>query len=1439
MDYSLVYAAGAVWLSVLLVYYLLSRRPLYAMPVGGLAVALAFIVLYPWVMGWANDKAFRDLAVFEQSRQCILDTVGTAAVHVSFATDVITTAGAVLGLFTLGISTAVASIIADAIISAFASLVHAIVAYLSYAESILGTAVAAVNLAPSFAALAAPLLATLMPDRRGAAVAAAVASAPVVLGAAFLLTPPLTPYDACHTGKTNMALNSAVYAKADGPITLVFEGISYGGWNVTIVYSPVVEGKLYIPAGNYTAYAIWSFIPIPLGEVRAPPREAAVANVTIANRTASLPDIPSTANLSISITRYVDEWTFASDKRPDRQSYEGIYKTYTYVINYSCYGTSAECPGFSLVYSALGQIVRVVIRVYESQNVYYSTDTSVTNATAISEELWEQICHIGEVPFGYCPGYRQPTRGEAVASITPVVEYECTYYVNGTCQQYEERRLERRFRAEVVFYAWPLSAPRLAGILHDGERTYDWVVGLLALAFPPFGLAGAIAKYFGGMIAWLTTALIPYLLSLIYAEIAVVLGIGGVLALIGAGNVFWQWLHVNLIAKMRWGFDPIRTPLRLIRTTARYMGRGESPLTSVTVQTTKEVVKEVVKEPVKKASMAWFGVAAAVRGWEMLYYGDAWLWPAYGAQAAALYRHLRSTDFTLTRREALARSLFYTLTPAGHVYARRLDAYIYWLQSAAYLRADAFAALAAKQFREAYLHNLELTGSRRLAVELTLAFRRPATATDAAFYVLGHLGPKPRKYLTPVVEELARRLGITPEEAARRWMAVYGYDYDRVREALSKLGIELSPQGVISLPLYKEASEYIASRLIAMGEYGLAAAFKWTDAVREFEARYASLDALARGDAEAWRRYVVAVAREWEPLRVETRPSDVVEAVDALRWIASRLVYRGGEYHLDYGGLMPLEKAAMAYPEVWEKITTLVGGILPEDLVMRALSKPETAYAIYALAQEEPKVEALVRLYSKREPWELVEEAARLQRLGRADLAAVLGDAAELAAAARMAQALPFEPSLDVYDIARAMALGLTEEQARYVLERYGSPALQWLEDARVPREGEEPSRLVDYLLTSYYAREDLERAAAELEEILGWKPSPEQVEAVRDLYVKVEYPELARAFEEREAAIRELAERLEKYGWAEAPGYVDVAGYETIQVADGYIIAKPELAERYRRAVEELEEKGEIQVDDWFVAYALHRAGYQVEPADRGLWTARMETDRELSVAPAEAELASVTSSAAIGGVGEAHGAGEAEAVEAASAVLRAAAEEAWERWGDFGREYVERVGPRGLEALERAESLQRLAAEYGASLALEDAVRYVEQYGPSAANAWAEDYAAGRYGEWARGYVSERGWKALETLQHYEAAEEEARRLGIEMDREALLKIAERWGEEAPDRVVEIAAQRVAREYGLRGLEDEIAKDIRSYGLEAVLEKAKKAAEAEDPREAYRRLS
>ncbi|MEM0468411.1 MAG: hypothetical protein QXT27_04370, partial [Pyrobaculum sp.] len=290
MDSSLVYTAGAVWLATLLAYYLLSRRPLYAMPVGGLAVALAFITLYPWVLGWHNQKALLDLRVFEISRQCIVSTVGATASHVSFAAEVILTAASVFAIFTLGLSVAIASILVDAIIDAFNTLIQGITSYLGYAESVLGLLASVTAMLPAFTALGAPLVATFLPDRRGAAVAAAVASIPVVASVPFLLTPPLQPLQ-CTAEAVIYQHNAAVQVSSNAPLLWLFQGNATQGYNVTVVYGALTSGKLYLPAGNYTVTTIWSFIPFPAGRVEAKAVNATIANVTLANRTAYLPDI--------------------------------------------------------------------------------------------------------------------------------------------------------------------------------------------------------------------------------------------------------------------------------------------------------------------------------------------------------------------------------------------------------------------------------------------------------------------------------------------------------------------------------------------------------------------------------------------------------------------------------------------------------------------------------------------------------------------------------------------------------------------------------------------------------------------------------------------------------------------------------------------------------------------------------------------------------------------------------------------------------------------------------------------------------------------------------------------------------------------------------------------------------------------------------------------
>ena len=300
-----------------------------------------------------------------------------------------------------------------------------------------------------------------------------------------------------------------------------------------------------------------------------------------------------------------------------------------------------------------------------------------------------------------------------------------------------------------------------------------------------------------------------------------------------------------------------------------------------------------------------------------------------------------------------------------------------------------------------------LAGSKRPAAELALAYpRRPVSATDAAFYILYAARMeelKGVKYFYPLVGEVAERasklLGreVTVEEVARRWLALYGYDYDKLAYAMKALGLDHSPQTIVSLPALSAFAEIAAKRLIEMGEYGAAAAFKWTQAVKEFEARYAPLESLASGDREAWARYIKRLyAEEWAPLRAELpRPSELVQMESTLKWYADNLRLVKGEWYVnDRGYMLPLAAAA-------EKLVDMVKDIIPEDLAWKGAAKMDPAVLI-KLANEERNVDRLVELYAKNAPvGELVEEARRLMEMGRPDLAAKLGDAAELAAMAR------------------------------------------------------------------------------------------------------------------------------------------------------------------------------------------------------------------------------------------------------------------------------------------------------------------------------------------------------------------------------------------------------------------------------------------------------
>ena len=1457
--FEIVYVAGAAWLAVLLAYYYAARRPLWGMPVGGIAVALAFIVLYPWITSFFTPKPLQDLAAFEQSRKCIQDTIGAVATHVSFAADVVFTVASILALFTLGLSYAIASIIVEALIDAVASFTNGVIAYLGFGESVLGALAMVVRLTPAFSSIAAPLLATFIPDRRGAATAAAVAALPIALTAPFLLAPPLEPLQCGLVDQPVLKYDADVYLSSNAPLVWVFNGTALvkkavngtitlaPSANVTAVYGAFEEGRVRLPAGNYTVYAVWSFFPIYVGNFLIEERNATYLNATIANKTAHLPDLPISMNITARfMMSYVDGWTFSADEAPNAVRSEGGLNVYEYLVEYRCYGTTSDCPVFAKALRALGQIASAEVKVLEASYVDYSYHAEVSPTAEIGEKLWQELCKIGEVPGGYCTPYSRPNASYVYIVVRPTPVYECN---NQTCW---EVPVQRDFKAKILFKARPTTPPFLAGIQYNGHRTFDVVQKLFGnmsiiqiatlAATDPAALGAVFAKnvvenFLLKPLDWVLKKLIPYLLTLIFAEAVVLGGVAGVAILVGGGNVFWRWLNIGMIARWHWRYDPIRSAMGAGIRVSKALGRGGALTRPVTIEATKEVTKEVVKDTVKRASMKWLALAAGLRAAYTVYYGDWYLWPAYLAGAGLIYRDLRKTDFALSRREALARAAFHTFVPAGHELAQRIDSFIYWARMAAHLRVDAFAALAARELHKAYQENLELTGSRPLAAELTFAYARPVSATEAAFYIM-FVANKERlkgvKYFYPLLGEVAKKASATEEDVARRWMSLYGYDYDRLKEALQKLGLDPTPQTVVMLPKLESFSETAAQRLIEMAEFRLAAAFSWTEAVRRFEEKYnVKLEDLGNNVEAAWRRYVTRVlAEEWTPLRRGlVSLSEIAETEATLRWLAEHLAFHSGQPYLQMGDvLVPLDKAALAYPDVYKRLYSLVEGIIPEEVFHKAMSSPETAMAMYQLASELPPLDKLADRWAKfGEPEQLVREADKLVDLGRHDLAERLRDAAELAAMARAAQASSLPIGYSPRDLAELTAgLGLTEEEARFVLEKYGSYAIDWLRDAEPPAEKAEPSRLAEHLARAPFYKEDAEAAARELEEILGWRPTEEQVKAVAELFLK---EELSAASLDHEALAEKLAEHVERHGWAEVPPQVAdfMEGYKLVEGRDSYIALRDDKAELLDKALQELREAGAAVVEDPVVAMALARMGYDIEPYAFAKWTAyEKREEAKLEEAPgqpppakepiekeAHATLAKPPEEAPhVEELDRAEPLKETEAVQAGLEVVEGERQEVGGEFVRSQKEEPEAGGgysePRLLEEelrkvwtedeskmLRAAERLMELAAEYGVFMSEEEAKKWAREHGSNAPNAWAEEYAEKKYGEWAREYVEEVGWKGLETLKHYEEVEKEARRLGLEAEREELLKLAEKYGEEAAERLKDAVAEKLAKEF------------------------------------------
>jgi hypothetical protein len=309
---------------------------------------------------------------------------------------------------------------------------------------------------------------------------------------------------------------------------------------------------------------------------------------------------------------------------------------------------------------------------------------------------------------------------------------------------------------------------------------------------------------------WIWTSLIPWALRLIYTLIAVTAGAAGVLIIVGAGAPMLKILGLSQFFQLKLRASSVETTvLQLASRGLAAAGKGGAAVAGgATAAATAEAVKNATASWIRYAQM-WALYASSALRW------TAWLWrfdPIRLLAALALSGYVGSKlDLKIfitaphprlqPAANALAKLLEYSvrqlkgmhllmhhgnvpLTPeleAAQKGAKALD----WLWAATHLRVDFFVAKAiARTFHTAY----HLSGGDvKLAALWTVVMRTPPRHLGdlAAFAEFHGIKIRPLPVHPADLVEGYKRLGFlyTQEQAAARYLAYYGYDYQRLKEA--------------------------------------------------------------------------------------------------------------------------------------------------------------------------------------------------------------------------------------------------------------------------------------------------------------------------------------------------------------------------------------------------------------------------------------------------------------------------------------------------------------------------------------------------------------------------------------------------------------------------------------------------------------------------------
>jgi hypothetical protein len=298
-------------------------------------------------------------------------------------------------------------------------------------------------------------------------------------------------------------------------------------------------------------------------------------------------------------------------------------------------------------------------------------------------------------------------------------------------------------------------------------------------------------------------------LRLVYTLIAVTAGVAGVLIIIGAGAPIMRILGISQFFQLRLRAGSVETTmLQLASRGLAAAGKGGAAVAGgITAAATSEVTKNVAASWIRYAQM-WALYASSALRWMV------WLWrfdpirltaamglSAYVGSKLDLKIFIRAPHSRLQPAAAATAKLVEymlrqlkgmhlimhhgtPLTPEAQVAASSAKA-LDWLWAATHLRIDFFVAKAiARTFHTAYHLS---GGDMRLAALWAVTMRTPPRHLGdlAAFAEFYGIKIRPLPVHPADLVEGYKRLGFlyTQEQAAARYLAHFGYDYMRLKQA--------------------------------------------------------------------------------------------------------------------------------------------------------------------------------------------------------------------------------------------------------------------------------------------------------------------------------------------------------------------------------------------------------------------------------------------------------------------------------------------------------------------------------------------------------------------------------------------------------------------------------------------------------------------------------